>query len=125
MIRIVTFWSNRQHLDEDEITYRLKWMGLFHRAKQAPGTFMWRLRVPNGIVTSEQLKAVGEVINSYDTGAERSDWAVVPCGDVTTRMNIQLRGVRLEDLPAHWKKLRSVGLFSVQSGMDNVRNLGA
>jgi len=111
-----------QFLDEDQINWRLKWMGLFHRAREAPGTFMWRLRVPNGICTSKQWRTVGEIISTYDNGS-RDDWTVNGCGDVTTRQNLQLRGIRLEDLPQHWKALRDVGLFSVQSGMDNVRNL--
>lgn len=62
-------------------------------------------------------------MKEYDTG-QRDDWAVEACGDITTRQNIQIRGLTLEDLPKHWKALRDVGLFSVQSGMDNVRNLG-
>jgi ferredoxin-nitrite reductase len=111
-----------QHLDDDDITLRLKWMGLFHRGKIVPGTFMWRFRVPNGVLTSTQWRALGEVAGQYDNGS-RDHWEPNGCADVTTRMNVQLRGIRLEDLPGHWRKLRSAGVFSVQSGMDNVRNL--
>jgi len=111
-----------QHLDEDDIQWRLKWMGLFHRGKIVPGTFMWRFRVPNGVLTSTQWRALGDVAAKYDNGS-RDHWEPTGCADVTTRMNIQLRGIRLEDLPDHWRKLRSVGVFSIQSGMDNVRNL--
>ena len=39
---------------------RLKWYGLFHR-KATPGYFMLRLRMPNGILTSEQMAAIGEI----------------------------------------------------------------
>jgi hypothetical protein len=34
---------------------RLKWLGLFHRGKIAPGTYMWRFRFPNGIMKSHQV----------------------------------------------------------------------
>ena len=41
---------------------RLKWYGLFHR-KATPGYFMLRMRIPNGVLTSEQIAAVGEIAN--------------------------------------------------------------
>jgi ferredoxin-nitrite reductase len=43
--------------------------------------------------------------------------------DITTRQNLQLRGIRIEDIPDIFQRLKSVGMTSVQSGMDNVRNI--
>ena len=37
-----TKWED---LDLDDVDLRLKWSGLFHRRKRAPGTFMMRLKV--------------------------------------------------------------------------------
>ena len=37
-----TKWED---LELDDIDLRLKWSGLFHRRKRAPGTFMMRLKV--------------------------------------------------------------------------------
>ncbi len=34
-----------EDLDLDDVDTRLKWAGLFHRRKRAPGTFMMRLKV--------------------------------------------------------------------------------
>ena len=45
-----------QNLDEEDINVRLKWMGLFHRAKQQPGTFMQRFKCPNGSFNLKQWK---------------------------------------------------------------------
>ncbi|MEO1445098.1 MAG: ferredoxin--nitrite reductase, partial [Cyanobacteria bacterium J06635_11] len=45
------------------------------------------------------------------------------CADITTRQNLQLRGVRLEDIPDIFGRFESAGLTSMQSGMDNVRNI--
>jgi len=42
--------------------------------------------------------------------------------DITTRQNIQA-GVRIEDVPDISVKLHQFGLTSVQSGVDNVRNI--
>ena len=37
-----TKWED---LDLDDMDLRMKWAGLFHRRKRAPGTFMMRLKV--------------------------------------------------------------------------------
>jgi len=87
---------------------------LFHRRKRTPGKFMMRLKVPNGELTSDQLRFLGDCIAKYgDDG----------CADITTRANIQLRGVQLEDADSIMSGLVERGLSSVMSGMDNVRNI--
>ena len=91
---------------------RLKWYGLFHR-KATPGYFMLRMRIPNGALTSEQLAAIGEIANAYGRGR----------ADITTRQNLQLRWIRIQDAPAVLQRLSAAGLTSQQSGMDNVRNV--
>ena len=100
-------------MDETDRDHRLKWMGVFFRPV-TPGKFMMRLRMPNGILSCEQMRVLAEVIQRYGDDA---------CADITTRQNIQLRGIRIEDLPNIFDKFRAVGLTSVQSGMDNVRNI--
>ncbi|KYC38174.1 ferredoxin--nitrite reductase [Scytonema hofmannii PCC 7110] len=100
-------------MDETDRDHRLKWVGVFFRPV-TPGKFMMRLRMPNGIITSDQMRVLAEVLQRYgDDGS----------ADITTRQNIQLRGIRIEDLPDIFEKFHSVGLTSVQSGMDNVRNI--
>ncbi|MBV8886996.1 MAG: ferredoxin--nitrite reductase [Chroococcidiopsidaceae cyanobacterium CP_BM_RX_35] len=100
-------------MDETDRDHRLKWMGVFFRPV-TPGKFMMRLRTPNGILTSNQMRVLGSVVQRY--GDEGS-------ADITTRQNIQLRGVRIEDVPEIFNRFASVGLTSIQSGMDNVRNI--
>lgn len=102
-----------EQVPKDDLEVRLKWLGIFFRPV-TPGRFMVRLRLPNGIATSNQLRTLGEIIDRY--GEEGS-------ADITTRQNIQMRGILMEDLPEILTKLESCGLTSVQSGMDNVRNL--
>eukprot|EP00898_Chlorokybus_atmophyticus_P002636 jgi/Chlat1/3373/Chrsp23S00271 len=98
---------------KDDIDVRLKWLGLFHRRKRQYGRFMMRLKLPNGICTSEQVRFLASVISKY--GEEG-------CADVTTRQNWQIRGVTLADVTWVLDGLERVGLTSIQSGMDNVRN---
>jgi ferredoxin-nitrite reductase len=98
---------------KDDIDVRLKWLGLFHRRKHQYGRFMMRFKLPNGITNSTQTRFLAETITKY--GKEG-------CADLTTRQNWQIRGIVLEEVPALLKGLESVGLSSLQSGMDNVRN---
>lgn len=100
-------------MDETDREHRLKWLGVFFRPV-TPGKFMMRLRLPNGIMTTEQMITLAEIVQRY--GSDGS-------ADITTRQNLQLRGIHIEDLPGIFQKLKSVGLTSIQSGMDNVRNI--
>ncbi|MDZ8225883.1 ferredoxin--nitrite reductase [Nostoc sp. ChiVER01] len=100
-------------MDETDRDHRLKWVGVFFRPV-TPGKFMMRLRMPNGILNSSQMRVLAQVVQRYgDDG----------CADITTRQNIQLRGIRIEDLPDIFNRFHAVGLTSIQSGMDNIRNI--
>ena len=100
-------------VDKADLETRLKWLGIFYRPV-TPGEFMIRMRVPNGVVTSDQMKVLAAGIERYGEDGT---------ADITTRQNIQLRGVHLEDIPELFERFKQVGLTSIQSGMDNVRNL--
>ncbi|MFM6374204.1 MAG: ferredoxin--nitrite reductase [Microcystis panniformis] len=100
-------------MDKTDLEYRLKWVGVFYRPV-TPGKFMMRLRVPNGIISGEQMRVLGEIVQRYGDDGN---------ADITTRQNLQLRGIRIEDIPDIFQRLKSVSMTSVQSGMDNVRNI--
>lgn len=100
-------------MDETDRDHRLKWMGVFFRPV-TPGKFMLRMRLPSGILTSGQMRVLSEVVQRY--GEDGS-------ADITTRQNLQLRGIRLEDIPDIFRRFEQAGLTSIQSGMDNVRNI--
>ncbi|MBD2159420.1 ferredoxin--nitrite reductase [Limnothrix sp. FACHB-1083] len=103
-------WEN---LPEDDLNHRLKWLGVFFRPV-TPGKFMLRMRLPHGICTSGQLRVLASIVERYgDDGS----------ADITTRQNLQLRGIRLDDIPEIFQQLDRAGLTSIQSGMDNVRNI--
>ncbi len=100
-------------MDEADRDYRLRDLGLFYRTV-TPGKFMLRMRMANGVITSSQMRALAEIVQQYGDDGN---------ADITTRQNIQLRGVRIEDVPDIFKKLHQFGMTSVQSGIDNVRNI--
>jgi NAD(P)H-dependent nitrite reductase large subunit len=91
---------------------RLKWAGVFFR-RQTPGRFMMRLRMPNGLTRAEQLSTIAGISEELGTGSV----------DITTRQQVQVRGFAIEHLPEIWDRLDRVGLVSLQTGMDNVRNV--
>jgi ferredoxin-nitrite reductase len=128
MNRIETFKKDRDGLDvkdliasyaktgwksipEDDVQ-RLKWYGLFLR-NPTPGRFMLRVRVPGGQSTSYQLRALADLAATHGNGLV----------DVTTRQQIQLRHLAIEDVPSVFSKMEEVGLTSLQTGMDSVRNV--
>ena len=86
----------------------LKWLGVFFR-RPTPGKFMMRVRMPNGFVTSEQLRTVAEL-------SRRLGNSVL---DITTRQQIELRGFTLDSVPEIWEKLRGVDLRSLQTGIES------
>jgi ferredoxin-nitrite reductase len=90
----------------------LKWIGVFFR-KPTPGKFMMRIRMPNGFAKSEQLRAIAEL-------SRRLGNSVV---DITTRQQMELRGFTLNTVPEIFEKLRGVDLRTLQTGIDNVRNI--
>jgi ferredoxin-nitrite reductase len=90
----------------------LKWVGVFFR-RPTPGKFMMRVRMPNGFATSTQLRVIGDLSRRLGNNVL----------DITTRQQIELRGFTLESVPEIWEKLRGVDLRSLQTGIDNIRNI--
>jgi ferredoxin-nitrite reductase len=96
----------------DDDKERLKWAGVFMR-KPTPGHFMMRVRMPNGVLTSAQLRLLAALTNESDGDV----------ADVTTRQQIQLRWLTIERIPDVVARLEAAGLSSLQTGMDNIRGV--
>jgi ferredoxin-nitrite reductase len=101
-------WESISDADRE----RLKWAGIFFR-RQTPGAFMMRVRMPNGITSAEQFRVIAEIGSEFGKGFV----------DITTRQQIQLRWFKIDHVPEIWQRLEAVGLVSLQTGMDNVRNV--
>ena len=96
----------------DDDKERLKWVGVFMR-RPTPGHFMMRVRLPNGIVSSDQLRLLAQI-------TRESGRAIA---DITTRQQLQLRWVTIERVPEIMGRLEAAGLSSLQTGMDNIRGI--
>jgi len=104
-----------EEVEAADMNTRLKFVGMLHRDKRTPGQFMMRLKVPNGIVNADQMRFYADCVEKY--GEEKG---VV---DITTRANIQLRGVKIEDAPDIIDGLHARNQTSFQSALDSVRNM--
>jgi sulfite reductase (ferredoxin) len=75
--------------------------------------FMVRIRIPNGLLRSHQLRTVAGVAERYARGT----------ADITVRQNIQLHWVTIEALPELLDALWSAGLTTKGSCGDDTRNI--
>jgi ferredoxin-nitrite reductase len=107
---------------------RLKWAGLYSHGVQR-GYFMMRTKVPGGKLTPEQAEVIGEVAEEYATapeeygGEEQNDVWGDAFLDITTRQDIQMHWIRVEDVPDIWAKYDEVGLTTIQGCGDSARNV--
>jgi sulfite reductase (ferredoxin) len=75
--------------------------------------FMMRIGIPNGIVTSHQLRKIGEITRQNARNL----------ADITVRQNIQLHWLTIESLPEVVDALDAIGLSPKGACGDVVRNV--
>ena len=75
--------------------------------------FMVRIRIPNGLLHSHQLRTIANVTEKYARGT----------ADLTVRQNIQLHWVTIQDLPELLDGLWRAGLTTMGSCGDDTRNI--
>ena len=126
--RIENIYSKRgfSSIDGADLRGRFRWFGLYTQRK--PGLdggktgalepeelddeyFMLRVRIDGGRLTTEQLRVIGEISTTYARGT----------ADITDRQNVQLHWIRVEDVPAIWERLESVGLDTLEACGDSPR----
>lgn len=79
------------------------------------GVHMFRLKIPYGRISAAQLAAVADISDQYSTGNLH----------LTTRQNIQLHYVKLDDSPKVWEALAESGLTAREACGNTVRNFTA
>jgi sulfite reductase (ferredoxin) len=75
--------------------------------------FMLRIRIPNGLLRSDQLRTIASLARRYARGT----------ADLTVRQNIQLHWITIEALPEVLEELWSVGLNTIGACGDVTRNI--
>jgi len=95
-------------LSKEDSSYFLKCFGLFDKGED----FMLRVRIPAGQLSQRQAKRIGEVAQKY-----ANDYI-----DLSTRMQIVLRYIEIENIAKVLNALKEVGLTTFQTAADNTRN---
>jgi sulfite reductase (ferredoxin) len=75
--------------------------------------FMLRIRIPNGLLRSDQVRAVADIAEQHARGV----------ADITVRQNFQLHWVTLESLPEVLEALWRAGLTTTGACGDVARNI--
>jgi len=114
-----------QSIPPEWIGTYLRWWGVYTQGDGAGVTggkggegralerFMVRIRIPNGMMTSRQLRAIADLTRRHANGI----------ADLTVRQNIQLHWVTIEALPEVLDGLWQVGLNTTGACGDVVRNV--
>ncbi len=83
--------------------------------QRQPDVHMVRIKIPFGGLTSNQLRRIAELAETYATGV----------GHVTTRQDIQLHFIPLPQVGAVMRKLAEVGITTREACGNTVRNVTA
>ncbi len=101
---------------------RLKWVGMYPQ-RQGGDAFMMRIKVPGGMLTAPQVRAIGVAAEAFAEGPDDSPVFGNRYADLTTRQDVQLHWIRIADVPRIWQRLWDVGLTTVQACGDSARNV--
>jgi sulfite reductase (ferredoxin) len=126
--RIIDIYSKYgfDSIDPADLRGRFRWYGLY--TQRRPGIdggktavlepeelddpyFMLRIRIDGGQLDNDQLRVIAYLSRRYARGT----------ADVTDRQNIQLHWVEIENVPAIWEALESVGLTTTEACGDTPR----
>lgn len=96
-------------LSEDEFRPLRLRNGLYIQ-RHAP---MFRIAIPYGLLSSRQLRKLGDITQRYDRGY----------GHFSTRQNLQLNWPKLEETPDILAELATVQMHCIQTSGNDVRNI--
>lgn len=97
---------------EDDLTF-FKWAGVYEQKPKGCGFFMMRVRIPSGLLTSEQVRTLATISRMYGRDLV----------DVTTRQAVQFHWLTAESLPDIFTRLEKVGMFSYEACGDVPRTI--
>lgn len=75
--------------------------------------YMLRIAIPYGVLSARQLRQLAFIARRWDKGL----------GHFTTRQNLQLNWIRLEDAPDIIEALAEVGMHAIQTSGNCIRNV--
>ncbi|MFN4245231.1 MAG: hypothetical protein ACK4F9_03660 [Brevinematia bacterium] len=90
--------------------------GIYGVRHYPEGMHMVRIKLPLGVINFRQLSAVSDMVKRY---------AGSGVAHITTRQDLQLHYVKLEDIPSLFRDMAKVGLTSKEACGNTVRNITA
>ncbi|HUW25969.1 MAG TPA: nitrite/sulfite reductase [Gallionella sp.] len=105
---------NAGRLDLDRMTAARLQHGVYGQRQQ--GVHMFRIKVPGGRATPEQLEAVADVTETYSQKG---------IAHITTRQSIQTHFVPLDSTPAAMRRIADAGMTTREACSNTVRNMSA
>ncbi len=105
---------NAGNLDLDRMTAVRLQHGVYGQRQQ--GVHMFRIKVPGGRLTPDQLDAVADVAASYSQKG---------IAHVTTRHSIQIHFIPLDSTPAAMRRIAEVDMTTREACSNTVRNISA
>ena len=106
--------SGYQTIVDEDINFFLKSFGIYDKKKvDGDNSFMIRVRIPAGRLNISQAEVIANIAKEYC-----KDYI-----DITTRQQVEIRYIKIEDMPTILEKLESVGITTFQTGVDNIRNI--
>ncbi len=104
---------NNLALDEDKFRSLRLARGVY--GQRQPGVQMVRIKIPYGKLTIRQLRHIADLADEYASGTLHA----------TTRQDIQIHYVSLDDTPALWAKLEKDNITLREACGNTVRNVTA
>jgi sulfite reductase (ferredoxin) len=96
-----------------DLRSRFRWFGIYTQRPEEDGYFMFRIRIPGGALSSDQMRTIGAISKEFGRDV----------ADITDRQNIQLHWIRLPDIPEIWQRLDAVGIETTEACGDTPRNI--
>jgi sulfite reductase (ferredoxin) len=113
-------------IGKQDLRTRMRWWGLYTQRKQGVPAertgsaepedledefFMMRIRIDGGQMSADQVRAIAWASERFGRDV----------ADVTDRQNVQLHWIRIDDVPAIWERIESVGLSTQEACGDTPR----
>lgn len=99
--------------DEDRFKHYRLTRGVY--GQRQLGVHMFRTKIPFGHLTPDQLIALADMSERHTNGRLH----------ITTRQNVQMHYVKLDDSPKVWKELAEAGMTAREACGNTVRNITA
>ncbi|MFW6174269.1 MAG: nitrite/sulfite reductase, partial [Chloroflexota bacterium] len=104
-------FRNGEWAESEFMAFRLR-QGVY--GQRQPDRQMFRIKIPFGGVTADQMDVLGELAEEF---------APLKKGHITTRQNVQMHHILIDDTPEMMRRLGDVGLSTREACGNTVRNV--